>query len=213
MANNGGNVIRVFVHTGGESSPAWDPSGYSTETDTSTLVSQLGSLLDYAKTKSVFVIPVLWNLAYQPTQNAVNLFWDDSKLKSYLNNTLTPLVTGLKLKPALAAIDIINEPAGSIYPGRNPPGNTNPCFDTTNLSGTGANWVGLWLPVERVQKLINWSCAAIKAVSTNILCTIGEWSEITTTNSNTACTQCRNYYSDQCLVAAGTNTSGKLGKF
>jgi len=69
-------------------------------------------LLDFAATKNVFVILTLWNLATKPQQNTINLFWDDSKLQRYSDNFLTPLVTGLKNKKALAAYEVINEPEG-----------------------------------------------------------------------------------------------------
>lgn len=56
------------------------------------------------------------------------------------------MVTALGDHPALGAWEIINEPEGSVYAGQS---NGNACFDTTVLSGSGAGWVGLYIPMEK----------------------------------------------------------------
>ena len=45
-------------------------------------------------------------------QNTKNLYYDDSKLQSYIDNALVPMVNGLKDHPALMAWEVINEPEG-----------------------------------------------------------------------------------------------------
>ena len=61
------------------------------------MIDDMRSFLDFAQTKNVLVIFVLWNGAVLRNQNTINLFWDESKLQSYLDNALkvpdvTPLI-------------------------------------------------------------------------------------------------------------------------
>ena len=208
VANNGGNTIRVWVHINGASSPKWS-GGYASGADTDSLISELGSLLDKAASRNVFVILVLWNLAETPGDELKNMFWDEGKLNTYLDKVLKPMAKNLSGKQALAAWEIINEPGGSVAI----QGDSNPCFDTNNLGNSGAGWKGTNLPMKNILKFINRHIAAIKSVAGNILCTVGEWSEKGTTNSNSVCSECRNYYTDQCLRAAGGEYSGVLGQY
>jgi mannan endo-1,4-beta-mannosidase len=70
-------------------SPLFDGNGYVTGTDSSnTLIGDLSDLLDYAAGQDVFVILVLFNGALQRSKNVQNLYWDDSKLDSYINKAL-----------------------------------------------------------------------------------------------------------------------------
>ena len=62
-----------------------------------------------------------------------------SKLQSYLDNALTPWVNAVKHHPALGGWDIINEMEGFI---RTDIHDSERCFDTSKLAGTGAGWAG-----------------------------------------------------------------------
>jgi hypothetical protein len=42
-------------------------------------------------------------------QNTINLFWDDSKLTTYIDKCLQPLVDGLKDHPALGAWEVYGD--------------------------------------------------------------------------------------------------------
>jgi len=82
----------VWVHVEAQSSPKFDSNGYVTGTDNSnTLIGDLSDLLDYAASQDVFVIIVLFNGALQRSSNVQNLYWDDGKLNSYINNALKVL--------------------------------------------------------------------------------------------------------------------------
>ena len=56
------------------------------------------------------------------------------------------MAVALKGHPALGAWEIINELEGSVYNGMT---NSNPCFDTRVLVGSGAGWTGKWIPMQR----------------------------------------------------------------
>jgi len=75
------------------------------------------------------------------------------------------------------------------------------------LNGSGAGWANRWVPMENILLFINRQAAAIKNISGNaVFVTSSSWSE----KSNTDQFGERNYYKDECLVAAGGQTEGVL---
>lgn len=203
VAKAGGNVIRVWVHIDGQWSPKFDSNGFATGADTNSLIAELGQLLDHAAQKNVFVILCLWNLAVKP-QQMIHLYTDGAKLRSYLDKVLKPLANGLKNKPALAAYDIINEPAGSYSQGVADP---NPCYDTMILKGSGTDWTASHLHLKDVLRFINLHSDAIKSVDPKALVTVGDGEQ----TSTAICGNCREYLSDHCLSQAGGKPKGILG--
>jgi len=203
----GGNSIRLWIHVEGEATPQFNSDGYVTATDGSnTLISELGRFLDFCASQNVFVVPVLWNGALMRQQTVVNLVWDDSKLDSYINKALKPMVAALANKPALAAWEIMNEPEGSIRT----EGHANPCYDTSKLSGSGAGWAGAQIPMERMSRFIARQVAAIRQTDSSTLITLGSWSERPQTD---AFSETYNYYKDSCLQQAAGSTDAHLDFF
>ncbi|EFX76384.1 endo-beta-1,4-mannanase [Daphnia pulex] len=205
VATNGGNSVRVWLHVEGDNTPNYDANGYVLGPDkTGTLISDMKSFLDSAKAKNILVIFVLWNGATLRNQNSINLYWDNSKLQTYLDKALTPMVKALAAHPALGAWEIVNEPEALVY---NNKADANSCFNTVPMANSGAGWTGKWIPMKQIQLFINWQAAAIKAADPGALVTVGTWSQYSQTDvfSNT-----RNYYTDACLIAAGGKTLGKL---
>ena len=172
--------------------------------DLGTMVNDLGKFLDKARSRNIAVTIVLWNgaTALPSDDNLKNLFLDEDKLQSYIDNALVPMVTALSDKQALASWEIINEPEGNV---RNNETHANPCHDTTRLAGSGAGWGGANIPMYNIQRFVNWQMAAIKEADPKALVTVGSWNE---KPQNDAYSDSFNYYKDECLRAAGGRSSG-----
>ena len=52
------------------------------------MINDMKAFLDYAQTKNIIVIFVLWNGAELKNQNTINLIYDESKLQSYIDKAL-----------------------------------------------------------------------------------------------------------------------------
>lgn len=77
------------MHVEGQNTPAYDSNGYVTGPDrTGTIIDDMRSFLDFAQSQNMLVIFVLWNGAVLENQNTINLFYDNAKLQSYIDNAL-----------------------------------------------------------------------------------------------------------------------------
>ena len=137
--------------------------------------------------------------------NYKDLFYDNDKLQSYIDNALIPMVQGLKDHPALGSWEVMNEPEGKrtniswktpsniyfIHIGSTPMGqvDSDPCFDTTHLDWTkdspeikGPGWSGANVPFRNLLKFVNRIAAAIKNEDPKALVTTGSWSPWSQTN-------------------------------
>ena len=83
-------ILGMWLHVEGENTPAFDGNGFVTGLDKScTMISDTKAFLDFAKSKNVLVVFALWNGAVLFTnQNIKNLFYDASKLQTYINKAL-----------------------------------------------------------------------------------------------------------------------------
>ena len=155
--------------------PAFDGDGFVTGPDNAgTFINDLSKFLDVAYLHNILVIPVLWNGAIELTEPMRGILADEAKLDSYIQTVLIPTVNALKDKVALGAWEIVNEPEGSVL---TPQSNSEPCFDTTPLTGSGAGWTGENVPMENWLRFINRQIAAIKVNDPKALATQGAWSE------------------------------------
>jgi len=192
----GGNSLRYWLFVEGDSIPQWDSNGYVIGTDSAgTLISDLRRYLWTAQNQGIIVTFCLWNGAVLRNTNTINLFYDTSKLQSFIDNALKPIVAALANETALASWEIINEPEGSVKI----ESNAEPCFDTTPLLGSGAGWTGDNIPMKNILQFISAQTSAIHAADPKALVTVGSWSEKALTDQWSY----RNYYKDECLNKFG----------
>lgn len=203
VADNGGNVMRIWLHTVGEGpTPLWGDFGMVDGTDEQNkLIDELTEALDYAETKNVLIVICLWDGASaQMTQRLVDLFWDDSKLESYINNALVPMATALRTHKALLAWEIVNEPEGVVHSSKV---DSEPCYDTQKLASSGAGWADKWIPMKNILSFIGKQASAIRGIDKNeVMVTSSTWNHIAL-----------DYYSDHCLTMASGESMGKLDFF
>ena len=78
------------MHVEGENTPNFDGNGFVTGLDkTGSMINDMKAFLDYAKSQNVLVVFALWNGATLFTnQNIKNLFYDASKLQTYIDKAL-----------------------------------------------------------------------------------------------------------------------------
>ena len=199
--------MRVWLHVEGYKTPVFDADGVVVATDsTGSLISDMRRYLRAARQLDILIFFVLWNGAVLKHQRVKDLFSDMSKLDSYIDTVLVPMVRSLRDEPALGGWDVINEPEGSVAADVADP---NPCYDTTPLARTGAGWAQPTepIPMEQVLRFVGAQAAAIHAAAPASLVTVGSWSELASSDALGK----RNYYTDECLrgaVGAATAAAG-----
>ena len=109
----GGNAVRVWVHADSANTPIFTEDGYVASSDSKgTLIADIRRYLRWAQELNLLVVLCLWNAAVLPnSRGAYGLIADASadssgrancsRLQSYIERVLTPLVSALADEPAL----------------------------------------------------------------------------------------------------------------
>lgn len=188
---NGGNVMRLWLHTNGANTPLW--SGFSVTGPGSDTISDLQTILDDAWSHGVSVMCCLWSFdmlreSYGTTitDRSYAILTVPSYRQSYIDNSLIPMVTALAGHPAIVAWEIFNEPEGM---------------------SDEFGWSGIrHVPMLDIQIFVNQCAGAIHRADPGVLVTNGCWDM----QAGTDVDGHYNYYTDARLIAAGGDTDGTL---
>jgi hypothetical protein len=189
---NGGNAVRLWLHTNGSKTPDWDGhfvTGPGTDT-----IEDLRNILDLAWEYECGLILCLWSFdmlrasfGSNVTDRAMAILTQDENRQSYIENSLIPMVSELAGHPAIIAWEIFNEPEGM-----------------SNEHGWGFT---RHVPMSSIQAFINQCAGAIHRTDPDVLVSNGSWAFIAASDIGSGNT---NYYTDERLIAAGGDPDGTL---
>ena len=160
---NHGNAMRFWLHTNGQSSPAFDANGLVTGPGINT-ISDLKTILDLAWERKVGLILCLWSFDMLQNNNSetVNsrnrlMLNDTINLKAYIDNALIPMVSALKNHPAIIAWEIFNEAEGMSIE-----------YGWPDLTSAD-------IPMANIQRFVNKVTGAIHRTDSTAKVTTGAW--------------------------------------
>ena len=196
---NGANCARIWVHTDGSASPLWDSQGRVTGLGPGFL-DDMGAVLDSAHAAGILVLYSIWSERLKNDHH--ELVTDTSKLRSYLENALKPMVRRFRGHPALVAWEVLNEPEGM----------------TPAWGWKDANAQTDWrIPVPEIQRFVNRLAGSVHRWAPGQLVTAGSWGFFGSTDivlqgegANWWPGPNRNLYADDRLIAAGGDSLGTL---
>jgi F5/8 type C domain/Secretion system C-terminal sorting domain len=163
---NGGNVMRLWLHTNGAQTPVFDSNGYVTGPGPYA-IQDLKKILSLAQQNNVGLILCLWSFDMLQkagsedslTQTQVNynykLLTDTSYTMAYIRNSLIPMVDSVKNNAAIVAWEIFNEPEG--------------------MSSTFGGWTPTLISMSYIQRCVNLMAGAIHRADPNASVTNGAW--------------------------------------
>lgn len=165
---NGGNAMRLWLHTTGAVSPQFDATGLVIGPGQNT-IEDLKQILDIAWENHVGVLPCLWSFdmlrisnGATITDRAMSMLSDTTSLRAYIDNSLIPMVEALKGHPAIIAWEIFNEPEGM-----------------SNEFGWDFN---RHVPMSYIQRFVNLCAGAIHRTDPQAQVTNGCWSFLALTD-------------------------------
>jgi hypothetical protein len=161
LHDNGGNTMRLWLHTTGAASPAWD--GQTVSGPGEGAIEDLTAILDLAREHEIRLMLCLWSFDMlrvrngpELTDRSYALLTDESRLQSYIDHALVPMVTALRGHRGILAWEIFNEPEG--------------------MSEEFGWEFNRHVPMSDIQRFINRTAGAIKRVDPEAMVTNGSWS-------------------------------------
>ena len=196
LRDNGGNSMRLWLHTTGAHTPAW--SGNMVTGPGTNAISNLRAILDLAEQNDIALLLSLWSFDMLRTSigttqltRSHSILTQDENRASYINNALIPMVEAVKGHKAILAWEIFNEAEGMSVE-----------FGWNSITS-------MHVPMSDIQKFVNQTTGAIKRTDPHVQVTTGivSFNQLSDIYSNTAY---MNYYRDDRLVAAGGDDDGTL---
>jgi hypothetical protein len=187
----GGNVLRLWLHTTGESTPEW--SGLNVVGPGAGAIADLQAILDLAWEYDVALMLTLWShdmldtgRPTSVTDRAYGILTDDVRLQSYIDNALVPMVDAVRGHPAIFAWEIFNEAEG---------------FSAEYGWGSRRH-----VPMSRIQRFVNRTVGRYSPGDPDVHVTTGTWRMRMLSDIGSF----TNYYTDERLVDAGGDADGYL---
>ncbi len=172
ISKSGGNAIRFWLHTTGQSTPQFDGNGFVVGPGEGS-IADLKAIMDAAWENNLGMVLSLWS--FDMMRSSIGSTYldrnrkmlnDTSYTNAYIRNSLIPMVRALKDHPALISWELFNEPEGMSVE-----------FGWKDITTAD-------IPMNSIQRFINLVTGAIHREAPTNKVTNGSWAFIASTDQN-----------------------------
>jgi len=196
MRANGGNTMRLWLHTTGAHTPVW--SGNMVTGPGANTIQNLTKILDLAEEYDISMMLCLWSFDMMRITNGETvtnrsraILTQQANRQSYIDNALIPMVEAVKGHKAILAWEIFNEAEG--------------------MSNEFGWSITHHVPMISIQQFVNQTAGAIKRTDPDVLVTNGTHTFVQISDIYTPGNALHmNYYRDDRLIGLGGDSLGTL---